>query len=287
MNIWIEAARPKTLIASISPVLLGTVIALDNEVFRLSVFLATLVFSLCVQIGSNFANDYIDFLKGSDTTERKGPRRLVQSGLVSVRKMRVVTFGISFFSAVAGLYLMQIGGWQIGALALLSILLGYLYTGGPYPLGYLGLGDLFVLIFFGPIATAGTTYLQTGVISSIAIIAGFAPGLLSTAILSMNNLRDVEQDRKVNKKTLPVRFGIGFGRWETVVCLILPCLIPFYLFRLTHTHLLSLISVGYLALAIPLARALFSNRELAPLFPTMGKILTLYTLLFTLGWASS
>ncbi|NGX46354.1 MAG: 1,4-dihydroxy-2-naphthoate octaprenyltransferase [Chlamydiae bacterium] len=287
MNIWIEAARPKTLIASISPVLLGTVIALDSKALRLSVFLATLIFALCVQVGSNFANDYIDFLKGADTEERRGPRRLVQSGLVSVHKMRLVTLGIFCLAGMIGLYLMQIGGWQIGAVVLLSILLGYYYTGGPYPLGYLGLGDLFVLIFFGPVATAATTYLQTGTISSIAIIAGLAPGLLSTAILAMNNLRDVEQDRKVNKKTLPVRFGVGFGRWETVACLLLPSLIPFYLFRLTHTHLLSLTSMGYLALAIPLTRALFSDRELALLFPKAGKILTLYTILFILGWAIS
>ena len=287
MNRWIESARPKTLIASVSPVLLGTVIALNAGAFRILVFLATLIFALCVQIGTNFANDYIDFLRGADTKERMGPRRIVQSGLVSVRTMRKATFGIFTLAGMLGLYLMHIGGWHIGALALLAILFGYLYTGGPYPLGYLGLGDLFVLIFFGPVATAGTTYLQTGTLSSIAIIAGFAPGLLSTAIIAMNNLRDIDQDRKADKKTLPVRFGKTFGKWETTLCLILPCLIPLYLFKLTHTHLLSLISVGCIGLAIPLIRALFMDKELPPLFPKTGKILTLYTLLFTLGWISS
>lgn len=287
MNIWIEGARPKTLIASVSPVLLGTVIAYDAGAFNFWVFLATLLFALCVQIGTNFANDYIDFVKGADTSERKGPRRLVQAGLVSVQKMRMVTAGIFALAGLLGIYLMTVGGWQIGALALLAIIFGYLYTGGPYPLGYLGLGDLFVLIFFGPVAVAGTTYLQTETLSSLAIITGFAPGLLSTALLAMNNLRDVEQDRKANKKTLPVRFGVTFGKWETVVCLLVPCLIPFVLYNLTHAHLLSLTSIGCLILITPLVRALLTHSELGPLFPQVGKILTLFTLLFTLGWVLS
>ncbi|NGX50273.1 MAG: 1,4-dihydroxy-2-naphthoate octaprenyltransferase [Chlamydiae bacterium] len=287
MKIWIEGMRPKTLIASISPVLLGTVVAHGNGAFRLSIFLATLLFALAVQVGTNFANDYIDFLKGADTKERKGPRRLVQSGAVSVKTMRRVTWGVFSVAAMTGLYLMQVGGWQIGALALLAILCGYLYTAGPFSLSYLGLGDLFVLIFFGPVATAGAAYLQMGTLSSIAIIVGFAPGLLSTALIALNNLRDIEQDRRVNKRTLPVRFGSRFGRWEAALCLILPSLIPLYLFQLTHTHLLSLIAMGSAAFAFPLIRSLFSKGEIAPLFPKVGKILTLYTLLFTAGWMSS
>lgn len=287
MRIWIEGARPKTLIASISPVLLGTVIALDRQTFSFSIFFSSLMFALCVQIGTNFANDYLDFLKGADTKERKGPRRLVQSGQVNVQAMRAATLALFTLAGLIGLYLLYVGGWQIGVLALLAILFGYLYTGGPYPLGYVGLGDLCVLIFFGPVATAGVTYLQTGALSFIAIIAGLAPGLLSTAILAMNNLRDIEQDKAVNKKTLPVRFGVCFGKWETVVCLILPSFIPLTLFNLTHTHLLSLGSMGCLGFAIPLVRDLFQGKELAPLFPKVGKILTIYTLLFTLGWALS
>lgn len=195
MKLWIEATRPKTLIASISPVLIGTVIAKDLRAWDLTIFLATIIFALCIQIGTNFANDYIDFLKGADTNKRKGPRRLVQSGLVSVKKMRLVTLSIFLVAGIIGLYLMKIGGWQIGALAFAAILFGYLYTGGPFPLGYLGLGDLFVLIFFGPVAVAGTTYLQTGTLSSLAIIAGCAPGLFSTAMLALNNIRDIEEDR--------------------------------------------------------------------------------------------
>lgn len=287
MRVWIEGARPKTLIASVSPVLLGTVVALDTGVFHAMIFVACLLFALCVQIGTNFANDYIDFVKGADTEERKGPRRLVQSGLVSVKTMRRVTMGIFTLAGLIGVYLMLVGGWQIGALALLAILLGYMYTGGPFPLGYLGLGDLFVLIFFGPVAVASVTYLQTGVVSPVAILLGFAPGLLSTAMIALNNLRDREQDANANKRTLPVRFGEQFGKWEITLCITLPCLIPLYLIKMTHAHLLSMISMLCLLPAFPLIRALFQGKPLPPLFPKVGKLLTLYTFLFIIGWALS
>lgn len=287
MNIWIEGARPKTLIASLSPVLIGGAIAFDQKSFPTFVFLSCIIFALAVQIGTNFANDYIDFLKGTDTPKRKGPRRLVQTGLTSPEKMRKVTFGVFGIAGLIGIYLMLVGGWQIGLLALLAILFGYLYTGGPYPLGYLGLGDLFVLIFFGPVATCGVVYLMTGEISSIAILAGLPPGLLSTAILVMNNLRDYECDKQANKKSLPVRFGMRFGRWEFALCIILGILTPTILFGITGKHPWSLTSVATLGLGIPLVRNVFKNtdpKSLALLFPKVGKLLALYTALFIIGW---
>jgi len=290
MNIlegFIVGARLKTLISSISPVLLGTVIAYDTKPLHFPLFLLTLLFALCVQIGMNFSNDYLDFLKGSDTTERIGPRRAVQSKLVSINVMRIATLGIFAMAGIIGIYLMQIGGWQIGVLALLAILLAYFYTGGPYPIGHLGWSDLCVLVFFGPIATAGTTYLQTATLSSISIIAGLAPGLFSTAMLAMNNVRDFEQDRKACKKTLPVRFGILFGKWEITCCLILPCLIPFYLFNRTYHHPLSLLSTSAFIFSLLFVRALFQKKNSALLFPKIGYIFTLYTLLFSLGWILS
>ncbi len=287
MKKWIEGARPKTLIASLSPVLIGGVIAYDQGKFPIGVFLACVIFALTVQIGTNFANDYIDFLKGTDTNERKGPRRLVQSGLVSANKMRKVTFGIFGLAGLIGIYLMLIGGWQIGLLALLAILFGYFYTGGPYPLGYLGLGDFFVLIFFGPVATCGVVYLLTGEISPVAILAGFPPGLLSTAILVMNNLCDLESDKKANKKSLPVRFGMGFGKWEFTFCMILGILSPLILFEVTGKHPWSLSAIATLGMGIPLVRNVFKDTDpkmLVPLFPKVGKLLTIYTILFVIGW---
>ena len=280
MKKWIEGARPKTLIASLSPVSIGSVIAWKLGHFNWSLFAACILFALAVQIGTNFANDYIDFLKGADTKERKGPRRLVQAGLVSPGKMRRVTFGVFGVAALVGIYLMAVGGWQIGVLALMAILFGYLYTGGPYPLGYLGLGDLFVLVFFGPVAVAGVTYLHTGVVSPVAILAGFPPGLLSTAILAMNNLRDQTQDRKGGKKTLPVRFGIRFGKWEFALCLIGAALIP--LFQKGY-----LTSIATLAIGAPLIGTVFQSNSaetLAPLFPKVGRLQTIYTLFFCVGW---
>ena len=187
--------------------------------------------------------------------------------------MRIVTLAIFLIAGILGLYLMQAGGWQIGALAFTAILFGYLYTGGPYPLGYLGLGDLFVLIFFGPVAVAGTTYLQTGKLSSVAIIAGCAPGLFSTAMLALNNIRDIEEDKVANKKTLPVRLGATFGKWEAILCLILPCVIPIVLFCLAPTHGYILITMGSLPLIIPLIQNIWhaSNTSISPLFPKVGK----------------
>ncbi|MCB1110190.1 MAG: 1,4-dihydroxy-2-naphthoate polyprenyltransferase [Chlamydiia bacterium] len=280
MKIWIEGARPKTLIASLSPVLIGSVIAHKIAPFHWGIFCACLLFALAVQIGTNFANDYIDFLKGADTSERKGPRRLVQAGLVSPEKMRKVTFAVFGVAALMGLYLMSVGGWPIGLLALLAILLGYLYTGGPYPLGYLGLGDFFVLVFFGPVAVAGVTYLQTGSVSPVAILAGLPPGLLSTAILAMNNLRDREQDRKVGKKTLPVRFGLRFGKWEFACCLMGAALIPLL-------QEIYLPTVATALLGVPLIGQVFKAKKaetFAPLFPKVGRLQTLYTVVFCVGW---
>ena len=284
MNVWIEGARPKTLIASLSPILIGSMIAFKQGVFHPLIFFLTVLFGLSIQIGTNFANDYFDFRKGADTEDRKGPRRLTQSGLVSpetMKKATAITFGIA---ALAALYLITQGGWVIGILAALSIVLGYLYTGGPFPLAYLGLGDLFVLIFFGPVAVAGTVYLQTHELSSIAILAGLAPGLISTAILTSNNMRDVKEDRIAGKKTLPVRFGLTFGRLEYALCLVIAGMIPIALVMMTGKHFASLLATLTLVPAVPLIKSALRETKLEPLLPKTGKWMSLYTLAFLIGW---
>ena len=302
MNLWIEAARPQTLIASISPVLLGTIIGLDahqlpyylnqytsfpRQGFHPLIFLSSLLFALCIQIGTNFANDYIDFMKGADTLDRKGPRRLVQSGLISINKMRKATIGVFVVAGIIGAYLTIVGGWQVGILALCAIIFGYIYTGGPFPLGYLGLGDLFVLIFFGPVAVASVSFLQTGLISKVAIFAGFGPGLISTALIAMNNVRDISGDTHVNKKTLPVRFGKKFGIWEIIICLIGSCLVPIFLGVFLKNYFFSLISITNFIFVFPIIRSILKEDKLSPLFPRIGKMFIFYTLLFTLSWGSS
>lgn len=228
VTLWVEATRPKTLFASLAPVLIGTSYAVYQGSFSFMTALFTLLAALGVQIGTNFVNDYYDFLKGADTSSRKGPRRLIQAGIISLEDMKLAT--LLTFSAVAllSIYLIARGGPVFAVLTAVSIFLGVGYTGGPWPLAYLGLGELFVFFFFGPIATGATAYLQTLTFSWEPFFLGFTPGFLSTAILVANNLRDIEEDRRVSKKTLAVRFGKKFTRIEYTFCLFAGCLIPLW-----------------------------------------------------------
>lgn len=284
MNVWIEAARPKTIIASISPVIIGTALAYADGFFTPLVFMMTLIAALMIQVGTNYANDYFDFVKGQDTHERKGPRRACASGLVSQRAMlKAITlaFGIAILCTSLLIY---VGGLIIAFLLVLAVLFGLAYTGGPYPLANLGLGDLFVLVFFGLVATAGTYYLQTGVWNSNAWLAGLAPGFLSCAILAVNNLRDVDEDRKTGKKTLPVRLGKKYGQIEFAVCIYLTTLTPLFLMHKTGAHQLCIFSSVALLFALPLIKDVFAARQYNHVLAKTGVFLTIYTLLFAIGW---
>lgn len=284
MNVWIEAARPKTLIASIAPVLIGTALAYSDGAWNAGVFLGTLFAALCIQIGTNYANDYFDFLKGQDTNERQGPRRACVSGLIQPSAMKRGMIGLFALSFLASMYLIAIGGWLIMALLILAIVFGLAYTGGPYPLANLGLGDLFVLLFFGLIASATTYYLQTGHWSQAAWIAGIPPGLLGCAILAVNNLRDVAEDTKTGKKTLAVRFGTTFGKIEFAACIYLSTLTPLYLIHLTGKHQPIIFSSAILLFALPLIKDVFASRQFNPVLAKTGLFYSLYTLLFVIGW---
>ena len=284
---WVESTRPKTLIASLSPVLIGTVVAMKGGNFHLLTLLATIAFALLIQVGTNFANDYFDFIKGADTANRKGPRRLVQAGLIPAQTMKLATHIVFCLSALVMLYLVSIGGLWIVVPLLISIALGYLYTAGPYPLAYLGISDIFVFLFFGLMATVGTTYLQTGHLSLNALIAGMGPGFLSMALLVLNNLRDVDEDRAAQKKTLPVRFGKGFGKVQFLGCLLGAGVTPIALSFLPGTSLCVLLASLFLLPSIPLMKSVCkaqTGRDLAPLFPKTGKVFHLYTALFLIGY---
>ncbi len=226
LTLWIEASRPKTLFASLSPVLIAAAFAASQGVFVFFPFLITLLTALGIQVGANFANDYFDFLRGGDTPSRKGPRRLLLLGLVSLSQMRLATFLTFTAVSLLSIYLTIRGGPAIALLSTLSILLAVGYSGGPWPLASKGVSELFVLLFFGPIATAGAAYLQTLTFSWEAAVLGLTPGLLSTAVLAVNNLRDIEEDRKSGKKTLAVRYGKRFTQIEYTLCLVMGCLIP-------------------------------------------------------------
>ena len=212
MNIqsWWIASRPKTLIVSISPVLLGLALSFNNQVFSsIIVGILTLIASILIQLGTNFINDLHDFLSGADDQNRLGPTRAVQAGLLSQSQVKLGAFLCFGIALLIGIYLVLIGGIPILLIGSFALMSGYCYTAGPYPLGYHGLGDIFVFIFFGLIAVPGTYYLQSGVLFDIdSIIIGSSIGFISVAILCVNNIRDVQSDYKVGKKTLAVRFGI-------------------------------------------------------------------------------
>ena len=225
--IWLMAARPATLPAAIVPVIVGTAAA--GGVSHSMSFLAALFAAIFIQVGTNFANDLFDFRRGADTATRLGPRRVTQSGLVTPRQVAIAT-GVAFgIAALFGVYLVATSGWLILVIGVLSILSGIAYTGGPWPLGYHGLGDLFVFVFFGLVAVLGSTFIQIGRIMPLAIAAAVPVGLLVTAILIVNNLRDIDTDRLAGKGTLAVRFGRRFTRYEYATFLSVPYLVPILL----------------------------------------------------------
>tara|TARA_B110000467_G_scaffold5110_1_gene4462 strand:- start:76 stop:939 length:864 start_codon:yes stop_codon:yes gene_type:complete len=232
MNSWILASRLKTLPAAISPVIVGVSLAVHDSEFHLFTAFMTLLAAILIQIGANFANDVYDFLKGSDREDRLGPIRATQSGLISPENMKKGMWLVFTLAICVGFYLASIGGWPIVCIGLISIASGIAYTGGPYPLGYHGWGDVFVFIFFGIIAVPGTYYLQTGFVSDYSILFGISLGALSTAILIVNNLRDADTDVKSGKRTLAVRFGKSFVRMEYIVMMILAFAIPIYILQL-------------------------------------------------------
>lgn len=284
VQVWVHATRPKTLVIGISPVLIGATLAISQGQFDPLLLLFTLITAICIQIGANLANDYYDFVKGADTQERKGFMRVTQAGLVSPAKMKmaiITVFSLAFFT---GCILIWEGGPPIAFLLAVSIALGILYTGGPYPLAYLGLGELFAFLFFGPIAVLGTHYLQTGAFTFTAIIAGLSPGAFAMAFLIINNVRDVEEDRLANKKTLAVRLGKTFGKSFFIFSLFL-ALVPILFFYSDHPFIL--LSLLILLPAIPLMRHMAGHqdpRSLNQLFAKTGQLQWLFTLLFCIGW---
>jgi 1,4-dihydroxy-2-naphthoate octaprenyltransferase len=206
-RIWLVAARPRTLPAAIAPVLVGTALAGSENVFRPLAFVAALLGSIFIQIGTNLSNDYSDARRGADTEERLGPVRVTASGLVAPRAVLRATW-LAFAIAVGfGIYLIAIAGWQLALVGVASILAGVLYTGGPRPYGYEGLGELFVFLFFGLVAVVGSYYVQTEELRAAAFWLAVPVGLLAAAILIVNNVRDIDTDRRAGKRTLAVRLG--------------------------------------------------------------------------------
>jgi len=207
LRIWAMAARPRTLPAAISPVLVGTSLAGSEGTFRPLAFVAALIGSVFIQIGTNLSNDYSDARRGADTEDRLGPVRVTAGGLVPPRKVLVATWLAFGIAVAAGIYLIAIAGWELLIVGLASIAAGVLYTGGPLPYGYQGLGELFVFGFFGIVAVVGSYYVQTEHLRGLAFTLAVPVGLLAAAILMVNNIRDIDTDRRAGKRTLAVRLG--------------------------------------------------------------------------------
>ena len=285
MKNWILAARLKTLPAAISPVILGSALAFHDKTFSIIICIVTLLAAVLIQIGTNFANDVFDFYKGTDREDRLGPIRVTQAGLIKPQSMiRAMwyTFSVAIF---VGIYLAWIGGWSIVIIGLVSIIAGIAYTGGPYPLGYHGWGDVFVFTFFGIIAVPGTYYLQSHTVTDISIYMGVITGMLSTAILVVNNLRDIDTDKLSGKKTLAVRFGKNFSKIQYSFLIFMPFFLPIYLWWKMENGLSLLLTVFLMPISIHLIIQIFSNTgsELNPILARTARFLFIFTLMLSIG----
>ncbi|NNF37201.1 MAG: 1,4-dihydroxy-2-naphthoate polyprenyltransferase [Gemmatimonadetes bacterium] len=225
-RVWALAARPRTLPAAAAPVAIGAGLAASRDGFAAGPALAALIGALLIQIATNLANDYYDYVRGGDTDDRVGPVRVTQAGLVSPGAVKRAMLTVLLAALAVGVYLVSVGGWPIVWIGLASLVCAVAYTGGPFPLAYHGLGDLFVFVFFGLVAVGGTVWVQTLTFTPEALWAGAGIGALSTAILVVNNLRDIPTDRIAGKNTLAVRLGVGGSRVEYVAMLLLGAAVP-------------------------------------------------------------
>jgi len=285
MKNWLLAARLKTLPAAISPVILGSALAYHDGILSIMISFMTLLAALLIQIGTNFANDVFDFQKGTDRDDRLGPVRVTQSGLISPRKMKRSMWFIFIQAICVGFYLAFIGGWPIVIIGLASIAAGIFYTWGPYPLGYHGWGDVFVFIFFGLIAVSGTYYLQTNTISNLSIMLGIIMGMLSTAILVVNNLRDADTDKVSGKRTLAVQLGKKFSKIQYSILMLTPFLLLLYIWWHSKNEWSLLITMFALPKSLHLINQIFSltDSDLNFVLSQTARFLFIFTVLLSTG----
>ncbi|MGD8795106.1 MAG: 1,4-dihydroxy-2-naphthoate polyprenyltransferase [Anaerolineae bacterium] len=285
-RIWFMAARPKTLPAAISPVLVGTALAVADGAFTPLPALAAMAGALLLQVGVNLANDYQDYVKGTDVAERKGPTRVAASGLLPLPHLRIgilVTFALAI---LVGIYLSIVAGWAILILGTAAILSALAYTGGPFPLGYHGLGDLFVFLFFGLAAVCGTYYVQAQTLTPLVVIAAMPIGALTVAILVVNNLRDIETDAQTGKRTLAVILGPEKTRLEYLSLLAIAYATPLLLWLTGNTSFWLLLPWLTLPWALRLVPVLYQTAEGPPLNKALAATANLdlaFSLLLALG----
>ncbi|MEG6523739.1 1,4-dihydroxy-2-naphthoate polyprenyltransferase [Desulfotomaculum sp. 1211_IL3151] len=285
-KIWMLAIRPKTLPAAMGPVVVGASLAIGEQGFAFFPALAALLVALLLQIGSNLANDVFDFKKGVDTKERTGPLRVTQAGLLTPGQVMVGMWLVFALAFALGLYLTWVGGWLILALGIAAIISAIAYTGGPFPLGYHGLGEIFVFIFFGPVAVCGTYYVQAGHVSTAAWWASLPVGFLITAILVVNNFRDLPTDKKTGKRTMAVRLGPVATQWEYFLLLAASFAVPLLMWL---QHLASAwVLCAWLAMpfALPLIQDMKTKKG-RPLNATLAgtaRLSLIFSILFSVGY---
>jgi 1,4-dihydroxy-2-naphthoate octaprenyltransferase len=290
LRLWLIAARPRTLPAAIAPVLVGTALAGSEDVFRPLAFACALVGSVFIQIGTNLSNDYSDARRGADTEDRLGPVRVTAGGLMPPRRVLLGTWVAFGIAAAAGAYLVALAGWELLLVGAASILAGVLYTGGPRPYGYEGLGEVFVFLFFGVVAVTGSYFVQTEELRWEAFALSLPVGLLAAAILVVNNVRDVETDRRAGKRTLAVRLGRDRARRLFAAMVVLAFAAPPVIWLAGGLSPWVLVALAAVPLAPPLIRTVLRrsdgpslNRALAD----TGRLLAAFSLLLAAGVLAS
>ncbi|AFY00234.1 1,4-dihydroxy-2-naphthoate octaprenyltransferase [Bdellovibrio bacteriovorus] len=282
------AFRPKTLTAALVPCVAGTALV---KAIGLSwdgwVLFYALMASFLIQIGTNLVNDAVDFKKGADTEKRIGPQRITQAGILTANQVMLLGSLCFALAVMCGIPLVLKGGWVIVAIGVASVLMGYSYTAGPFPLAYLGLGDLFVIIFFGLLAVTGIVFLNTGEWLSEAFVLGLQIGLHATVLIAINNLRDHAGDRLVNKKTLAVRFGVKFSRWEIAALAFLPFVLNLY-WWFEGYKIAAIVSMFALPLAVKITKNVFATEPSPAYNKFLGQaagLHLLFGLLIAIGFA--
>ncbi len=285
---WLLAARPKTLTAAVAPVLVGAGLAAHDDVFTPVPALAALAGAVLIQVGTNLANDYYDFVRGGDTADRVGPLRVTQAGLIPPGRVRLAMALVLALAFVPGAYLVWVAGWPLVWIGLASVACAVLYTGGPFPLAYHGLGDLFVFVFFGLVAVGGTYYVQALAWPADALLAGAGLGALSAALLVVNNLRDLETDARAGKRTLAVRLGRRGTQAQYVLLLAVAAAVPPVGIFLYGWPPAALVPLLVAPLTVPPLRAVLRAADPHALIPALGataRVVALYGALLALGLA--
>lgn len=282
---WILASRPRTLPAAVVPVMVGSALAIYHGIFFPVYSIIALLCSVLIQIGTNFTNDLYDHLKGSDTKERKGPLRVLASGLITTKEMEWGIFFVFLLAFILGLYLVYSVGWIIFIIGIISILAGLAYTAGPFPLAYNGLGDLFVFLFFGIVGTMGTFYLHFQEFTFLSFLISLPIGGLITNILIVNNYRDIDEDKISGKNTLAVILGKEFSKIEYVFFILVSFFVPFLLHFKYDFNFWIFLPYLTLPLAITLVKMIYglSGTALNKTLELSAKLSAFFGILFSAG----